>query len=170
MNSKQHGFAVDYWALGVIIYELMFEKRPYPGIYRKEYKEKLCNSFVQIKNGEQPDGWSLESVDIINGLLQRKEELRLGYKDINKIKSHPWFKDIDWELLLNHKLTPPFIPVSNEEFYDDNYLQSFEMSNQLKQDINFLQQNILNSNIQRQFKGFYYDKNKVNRRQLKNKQ
>ena len=170
MNSKQHGFAVDYWALGVILYELMFEKRPYAGIYRKEYKDRLCNSCVQIKHGEQPDGWSSESVDIINGLLQRKEELRLGAKDINNIKSHPWFNDIDWESLLNHKLTAPFIPVSNEEFYDEKYLQSFEMSAQVKQDINFLQQNILHPNIQRQFKGFYYDKDKLNKRQLRNKQ
>jgi hypothetical protein len=89
----------------------MFSKRPYSGIHRKEYKEKLSSSFVQIKPGQQPDGWSLESVDIINGLLQRKEELRLGSKDINKIKSHPWFSDIDWDLLLAQKIPPPFVPV-----------------------------------------------------------
>jgi serine/threonine protein kinase len=169
LNLKQHGYAVDYWALGVIIYELMFEKRPYGGLYRKDYKEQLCNTFVQVKHGEQPEGWSTECVDIVNGLLQRKEELRLGYNDINKIKSHPWFSDINWKMLLNHELVAPFIPVSNEDFYDPNYLLSFEITDQLKQDIKVLQENILNPNLQKQFNGFYYDKHKVNRRHRQNR-
>ena len=80
VNSKPHGFAADFWALGVIIHELMFDKRPYPGVHRKEYKEKLQSTFVQIKEGEQPKGWSKEAADIVNGLLQRKEEMRLGSK------------------------------------------------------------------------------------------
>ena len=160
VNSKQHGFAADFWALGVIIYELMFSKRPYSGIHRKEYKEKLSSSFVQIKPGQQPDGWSLESVDVINGLLQRKEELRLGSKDINKIKSHPWFSDIDWDLLLAQKIPPPFVPVCTEDFFDENYLQSFEVSAKLKEDIEMQSKNIRNPNIQKQFKGFYYDRDK----------
>ena len=75
VNSKPHGFSADFWALGVILYELMYGKRPYSGIHRKEYKEKISSTFIQIKPGEQPKDWSVESVDIINGLLQRKDSI-----------------------------------------------------------------------------------------------
>lgn len=110
VHSKPHGLSVDFWALGVILYELMFGKRPYAGTHRKEYKENISSKFVQIKPGDQPKDWSTDSVDIINGFLQRKEELRLGSKGIDKIKEHPWFKDIDWESLLSQKFQPTFVP------------------------------------------------------------
>ena len=160
VNSKPHGFAADFWALGVIIHELMFDKRPYPGVHRKEYKEKLQSTFVQIKEGEQPKGWSKEAADIVNGLLQRKEEMRLGSKGIDNIKEHPWFKEIDWEMLLAQKVTPPFIPVCTEDYFDENYLQSFELSTKLREDINIQNKNVRNPNIQKLFKGFYFDKDK----------
>lgn len=136
-------------------------KRPYAGIHRKEYKEKLSTTFVQIKPGEQPPEWSLESVDLINGLLQRKEELRLGSKGIDKIKDHPWFKDIDWDQLLAQKIPPPFVPVCTEDYFDENYLQSFEISTKLKEDIAIQNKNVRNPNVQKLFKSFYYDKDRM---------
>ena len=136
-------------------------KRPYAGIHRKEYKEKLSTTFVQIKPGEQPADWSLESVYLVNGLLQRKEELRLGSKGIEKIKDHPWFKDIDWDMLLAQKVTPPFVPVCTEDYFDENYLQSFEISTKLREDIALQNKNVRNPNVQKLFKSFYYDKDKM---------
>lgn len=136
-------------------------KRPYAGIHRKEYKEKLSTTFIQIKSGEQPPEWSLESVDLINGLLQRKEELRLGSKGIDKIKEHPWFKDIDWDMLLAQKIPPPFVPVCTEDYFDENYLQSFEISAKLREDIAIQNKNVRNPNVQKLFKSFYYDKDKM---------
>jgi serine/threonine protein kinase len=108
MSSKQHSYSVDYWALGVIIYELMMGKRPYAGINRKEYKERLLSNNVQLK--ECP--WSDEAKDIINRLLQRKEEERLGHRDSSEVRSHPWFKSINWNDLENMRLTAPFVPNS----------------------------------------------------------
>lgn len=110
VNSKPHGFTADYWAIGVIIFELMFGKRPYPGISRREYKERIVNTVVQIKSEEKPDSWSEEARDIINQLLQRKEEQRLGHKGPQSIKDHPWFKDINWIDLLAQKVEAPFLP------------------------------------------------------------
>ena len=79
VNSKPHGFSADFWALGVILYELMYGKRPYSGIHRKEYKEKISSTFIQIKPGEQPKDWSVESVDIINA-FEGKEALDIYEK------------------------------------------------------------------------------------------
>jgi hypothetical protein len=46
-----------------------------------------------------PYGWSREAVDLINKLIQRKPESRLGYNGIEEVKYHPFFKKIDWEKL-----------------------------------------------------------------------
>ncbi len=112
VNAKQHSYAVDYWALGVIIYELMMGKRPYSGTNRKEYKEKLLSTNVQVK--ECP--WSDEAKDIINLLLQRKEENRLGSRDNIEVRSHPWFKSIMWNDLENMRISAAFSPNSVIQF------------------------------------------------------
>jgi len=41
-------------------------------------------------------GWSRESVDLINGLIQRKPQNRLGFGGIDEVKFHPFFKKMDW--------------------------------------------------------------------------
>ena len=139
----------------------MFGRRPYSGIHRKEYKEQIATMNVQIKPEEKPKEWSNESVDICNNLLQRKEELRLGSKGIEKIKNHPWFNDINWNDLLNKKVNPPFVPVCTEDYFDESYLQSFDISDKLKEDIEYQSKNIRNPNMQKLFKNFYFDKDRL---------
>jgi protein kinase A len=90
----------------------MMGRRPYPGIHRKEYREKIASTEVQIRRGDQPENWSDDARDIINKLLQRKEDVRLGSKGAQSVKDHPWFKDIVWEDILEQRASPPFIPPS----------------------------------------------------------
>lgn len=87
-------------------------RRPYPGLNRKEYKERLLSTLVQVSNNDKPNDWSDESRDIINSLLVRKEHMRLGHKGAQSVKDHAWFRDIDWEMLLQQKVPPPFLPAS----------------------------------------------------------
>ena len=167
VNARPHGLVADFWALGVIIYELMNGKRPYNGIHRKEYKDNLASNEVQIKKGEQPKGWSNDCVDIVNNLLQRKEDQRLGAKGIEEIKQHNWFKYFDWNGVKNLRVDAPFIPIKTEVFFDESYLESFSLSTKLKEDIEIQKQNLKNQNTQKLFRNFYYDKDKEE--QLKNK-
>ena len=160
INAKHHGLVVDFWDLGIIIYELMNGKRPYSGIHRKEYKDNLSNKEIQIKKGEQPIGWSNDSVDIINKILKRKEGQRLGAKGIEEIKKHNWFQNFDWEGVSNLKINAPFIPIKTEDCFDESYLESFSISTKLKEDIYIQEQNLKNPNIQKLFRSFYFDKDK----------
>ncbi len=66
MCCQNHNIAVDYYALGIILFELMFGFRPYTGKNRKEIKDKILSKQVQIKKSDIPEGWSLEAADIIN--------------------------------------------------------------------------------------------------------
>lgn len=79
MCRQNHSFEVDYYALGVILYELMMGRRPYIGKTRKEIREQILAKQAVIKKPDIPDGWSMEAADFINKLIQRKPMMRLGW-------------------------------------------------------------------------------------------
>ena len=117
-----HTFPSDFFALGVIGYEFMKGYRPYLGRSRKEIKQLILNKQAKIKKDEIPDNWSLNSVDFINKLLIRKADKRLGHNGIVELKTHPWMESIDWELLAQKKIKPPFVP-NHSENYDKKYCE-----------------------------------------------
>lgn len=110
-----------------------------------------------------PNGWSENAADLINKLIIRKDDQRLGKNGICEIKNHPWFNDIDWIELENHRLEAPFIPVNIEDYFDESYLDSFEKSTKLLNDIENAKKILRNNNIQKQFKDYYFDKEKSNK-------
>ena len=116
MAGQSHGFAVDYFALGVIGYEFMKGVRPYNGKNRKEIKEKIFHKEVKIIKDEIPKGWSIESADCINRLLKRKATHRLGYRGATELKEHSWFKYYAWKDLYLGKIKSPFIPKEGDNF------------------------------------------------------
>ena len=127
MNGSNHGFAVDYFALGVIGYEFMKGIRPYIGKNRKEIKEKIMSKQVRIKKDEIPKGWSIESADCINRLIQRKASNRLGFRGATELKEHSWFKYYPWKVLYLRKIISPFIPKEGDNF-DEKYCNKAEQA------------------------------------------
>ena len=115
--SQSHDFSVDYYGLGIIVYELMMGDRPYYGIEKKEIKEQLLSKNIKLKKENLPDGWDDISVlDFINGLLKRKKSKRLGKNGINEIKNHPWLKNVEWSFYENKAIESPFHFSSSENF------------------------------------------------------
>ncbi len=72
IQCQNHTKAVDYFALGIIGYELMFGRRPYLGKSRIEIKEKMMVKEMISKNREFPVNCSKESKEFISKLLIRK--------------------------------------------------------------------------------------------------
>ena len=54
---------------------------------------------VQVMKSDLPEGWSLESADFINKLLQKNPLNRLGYCGVEEVLQHPWLKNILWPKL-----------------------------------------------------------------------
>ncbi|CAK60028.1 unnamed protein product (macronuclear) [Paramecium tetraurelia] len=157
MCRHNHGVAVDYFALGVIIYECMLGRRPYLGRSRQEIREQMLAKQAAIKRQEIPPGWSLEAADFTNKLLQRKPQNRLGNNGPDEVKEHPWFRDFSWEKLLTKQIIAPFIPNGNE----DNYLPS-DSRRDSDDSINEEQQIMLRRNsVQNLFNGYDFDNNPV---------
>jgi serine/threonine kinase 32 len=115
--NKNHKFSVDFYALGVVGYEIIIGKRPYNGKDKKELRKDIISRQARIKETNMPKGWTEFSIEFINGCIQRKAELRLGNSDINEIKDNPWFSDINWDDLLSKKIDAPFIPSVDCNFY-----------------------------------------------------
>jgi serine/threonine protein kinase len=129
MKAKNHSFAVDFFAIGVIGYEFMLGKRPYYGKNRKEIKEQMLSKQAVITEETIAHGWSTESMDFINSLLQRKEEKRLGArggsKGADELMKHLWLKYYPWNDLKNKTLLAPFIPEPKDN-YDKLYCESID--------------------------------------------
>ena len=154
MQGCNHNFSVDFYAIGVITYELMMGKRPYSGKTRKEIKEQIMGRQAKINKIEIPDGWSFEAADFANKLLSRKEINRLGYYNENNIKEHPWLKDVDMDLIKNKKIKAPFIPKRNHDNYDKNYCEEEEEIN--FETLNRFEEYKLNKNYKDLFNGFTF--------------
>ena len=113
---QNHGLVSDFFALGVIVHELMLCKRPYVGRNRKEIRDAILARQVQIRPQEIPEDWSPESIDFCNRLLQRKPINRLGNNGIHEVKRHPWLQSVDWVSMQNKTCPSPFVPQCSENF------------------------------------------------------
>lgn len=69
-----------------------------------------------VKVTDIPKNWSPHVVDLVNKLITRKEDIRLGKKGAKSVMSHPWFENIEWEEIINHRVNPPFVPINVSEF------------------------------------------------------
>ena len=152
--NKPHDFCVDYFALGVIVYELMLGERPYQGKTRKEIKEQMFTLEIKLDDDDMPEDWEDNNIlDFINNLLKRKKAKRLGSKGCNEIKNHPYFKDIQWEQIENCTLNSPFV-FDSEDNFDDSYAQKVDNDSiyEGKKELY-----ILEVNESKTFKNFYFN-------------
>ncbi|CAK64928.1 unnamed protein product (macronuclear) [Paramecium tetraurelia] len=154
MCGLEHGIPADYYSLGVIAYEFMFGKRPYYGQNRKEIRDAILAKQVQIK--QKLEGWSLDAIDFINKLIQRKPSHRL-----TDVKNHPWIRDYPWDKLINKVIQAPYVPLNNDNF-DVTQIQYEDQENQLI--IN--QTGFLISQNQNAFEDYYYVKEQRRRSSL----
>ena len=112
--SQNHGPAVDYFSIGIILYELMFHQQPYKCKTYKEYTLLMLKNPVYVKENEIPEGWSYDAADFINKLITIAPAKRLGYNGFDEVKNHPWLQDVEWEKILNHSFIPTIKPVKDK--------------------------------------------------------
>ncbi len=129
--NKDHNFSVDYFSLGVCLYELLMGRRPYHGHNKKELRKDIITRQARINEDNIPDGFIksknfFDCINFINGLLERKKERRLGYNGFKEIKEHPWLINYNWDDLINKSIQPSFIPPQSDSNYDKKYCNEIE--------------------------------------------
>ncbi|KAM8796765.1 serine/threonine-protein kinase N3 [Eudromia elegans] len=114
--------AVDWWGLGVLIYEMLVGESPFPGDDEEEVFDSIVNDEVRY-----PRFLSSEALSIIRKLLRKCPERRLGAgeRDAEEIKIQAFFKEIDWDALLARKLKPPFVPTLKAPTDISNFDEEF---------------------------------------------
>ncbi|XP_061883030.1 serine/threonine-protein kinase N1 isoform X3 [Entelurus aequoreus] len=107
LTDTSYTRAVDWWGLGVLIYEMLVGESPFPGDDEEEVFDSIVNDEVRY-----PRFLSTEAIGIMRRLLRRNPERRLGSgeKDAEEVKKQPFFRNVDWEALLQRKAPPPFVP------------------------------------------------------------
>uniref|UniRef100_A0A672G399 protein kinase C n=1 Tax=Salarias fasciatus TaxID=181472 RepID=A0A672G399_SALFA len=108
LTDTSYTRAVDWWGLGVLIYEMLVGESPFPGDDEEEVFDSIVNDEVRY-----PRFLSTEAIGIMRRLLRRNPERRLGSgeKDAEDVKKQPFFRATDWEALLQRKVPPPFVPT-----------------------------------------------------------
>ena len=122
IRQKGYGQEIDWWSLGVIMFEMMIG---YPPFF-SESSTETCKKILDWKNtlNIRPEAnISKEAEDILRKLITDPEN-RLGVNGADEIKLHPFFKGIDWNHI-KETLIPPFIPDLKNNF-DTKYFDEFE--------------------------------------------
>ena len=111
LQGKGYSLSCDFWSVGVCIYEIFYGAYPF-GNYVSEvieiYKEILNKKFFNLSKNPH----YTEINNLIKALLNKKVNERLC--NMNSIKQNDFFKDLNWNELIDFKITPPYIPTNKE--------------------------------------------------------
>lgn len=144
-----HDFAVDWWSVGVLTYELLTGSSPFTATEQQNLQNDISRRLQKLS-----DTISLSNAakDFITKMLNKDPKKRLGgnSKNATEIKEHPFFAAINWDNIRLKKLTPPFKPILQSD--DDTQNFSVEFTGQPPVDI----QTPIPNHSQTLFKGYSY--------------
>ncbi|XP_075041242.1 serine/threonine-protein kinase N3 isoform X2 [Mixophyes fleayi] len=122
LTDTSYTYAVDWWGLGVLIYEMLVGECPFPGDDEEEVFDSIVHEEVRY-----PRFLSTEAINIIRKLLRKTPERRLGagVGDAEELKPQPFYQEMDWEALYARRVQPPFVPALRDPFDVHNFDEEF---------------------------------------------
>jgi serine/threonine protein kinase len=104
VSGSGHDFAVDWWGLGVVLYEMLYGRTPFRGRSRRETFRRVLTARPELPGEPTP------LRDLIAGLLEKDPGRRLGARGV---KRHAFFRGVRWDRVLD-VARPPFIPTPDD--------------------------------------------------------
>ncbi|KAK9710520.1 serine/threonine protein kinase, AGC, partial [Basidiobolus ranarum] len=120
IQGNGHTSAVDWWTLGILLYEMLFGTTPFKGSNRNVTFSNILKREIQFPTSPHCQQISRDCKSLIRKLLHKDENRRLGSKaGASDVKAHPYFKNINWALLRH--TTPPIVPRVNGNLDTGNF-------------------------------------------------
>uniref|UniRef100_A0A3Q2CAE6 Protein kinase C n=1 Tax=Cyprinodon variegatus TaxID=28743 RepID=A0A3Q2CAE6_CYPVA len=152
LQELDYGPSVDWWALGVLMYEMMAGQPPFEADNEDDLFESILHDDVLY-----PVWLSKEAVSILRAFMTKSPTKRLGcvvaQGSEEAIKLHPFFREIDWILLEQKKVKPPFKPRIKTKRDVNNFDQDFTREEPVLTPVD---DSIIKQINQDEFKGFSY--------------
>ncbi|KAI8149060.1 protein kinase A catalytic subunit [Fennellomyces sp. T-0311] len=158
VRQEPYTQAVDWWSLGILLYELLIGGAPFHSVHLDVLYRRICKA--PLKFPAQPV-ISPDAKDLITQLLDRNPATRPAAA---QIKAHPFFKTIQWDLIAQKQVRPPFKPILENQRQPSASSSSLQQPLAMKQPPSFLAvrknttrpSSPLSSSNQSAFKGFSY--------------
>lgn len=150
LNGQGYDKTIDWWTLGVLLYEMLAGLPPF-------YDENTDTMYHKIINDPLQFGaeFTNEARDILIGLLTRDPMRRLGLNGAEEIRHHPFFNNyIDFKKLSEKKIQPPFKPTVSSPVDVSNFDTVFTEEAPVD---SYVEDSKLSSTVQAQFSGFSYN-------------
>jgi len=106
IKETGYGSAVDWWAYGVLLFQMLTGRFPYDDDDEDNIADKILNDRLDF-----PSNISQHSKALIRGLLHRNPSQRFGWAEVRR---QPFFKSIDWNKLETRQIQPPWKPPAEE--------------------------------------------------------
>jgi len=104
---------VDWWAVGVMIFEMITGNLPFDCDDEEEYSDEdsvgdILDDKILYEDVDFPEHMSPAAVSIVDQLLMKNPAQRLGSSgSVDAVRQHPFFKGIDWQALQEKRVKPP---------------------------------------------------------------
>ncbi|XP_074040786.1 protein kinase C iota type isoform X2 [Leptinotarsa decemlineata] len=117
LRGEDYGFSVDWWALGVLLYEMLAGRSPFDIAGASENPDQNTEDYLfQVileKTIRIPRSLSVKAANVLKGFLNKNPADRLGCHNpdaFTEITEHQFFKSIHWDMLEQKQVQPPYEP------------------------------------------------------------
>lgn len=147
--DKKYGRAVDWWAFGVLIYQMLLQQSPFRG----EDEDEIYDAIL-ADEPLYPIHMPRDSVSMLQKLLTRDPEQRLGSgaNDAQDVMNEPFFRNINWDDIYHKRVQPPFLPQIKNATDTSNFDSEFTSVTPVLTPV----QSVLSQAMQEEFRGFSY--------------
>lgn len=118
-ESGKYDASVDWWALGVVLWEMLSGGVPTNGVL------------------EKPWYMSMGAFNVCYRLMERDVKRRLGACGSEEVKRHPFFGSVDWEAMRERRVKPPFVVQSGCDEVSDSLNEVSDSLNENENEITF---------------------------------
>jgi len=122
LEDNDYGLAVDWWGVGCVLYEMIVGRLPF---YNRD--QSVLFELILMEQVRFPSSISPAAKDLLKGLLTKDPFQRLGGgpKDVEDVKAHQFFANINWSELEKKRIVPPFKPqvtsATDTRYFDSEF-------------------------------------------------